>query len=60
MQDSLDLTGKRFGRLVVQWPAGFKGHQTAWLALCDCGQTKVIMSYYMTSGHTNRRKCTRK
>ena len=32
-----DITKIRFGRLVVQWPAGRTGHNICWLCLCDCG-----------------------
>jgi hypothetical protein len=50
----IDLSGKRFGRLVAQWPVGIKqrGKTKAgtvyWLCSCDCGQLKI------TSGHNLR------
>jgi hypothetical protein len=48
----IDLTGRKFGRLTVQWPAGrgTVGNRTSgkkfpqihWLCLCECGNTPVI------------------
>lgn len=40
----VDLTGQRFGRLVVVAEAGYKNNRTHWKCLCDCGQE--------TEGHT--------
>jgi hypothetical protein len=40
-----DLTGKRFGRVVAQWPVGRKGPgkygNIRWLCLCDCGKLTI-------------------
>lgn len=48
MPKFIDITGKRFGKLVAEWPAG-RGGNTAngkgciyWLCLCDCGQLSLI------------------
>lgn len=39
-----DLTGKRFGRLVVvQRTENTKHSQSRWLCLCDCGQEKIAL-----------------
>jgi hypothetical protein len=38
-----DLSGLRFGRLVVQWPVGRQGHLLTWLCLCDCGNLKTVI-----------------
>jgi hypothetical protein len=32
-----DLTGRRFGRLIVLRRDGMRGHKSAWLVQCDCG-----------------------
>lgn len=43
MGKAIDLTGQRFGRLVVLSRTDNKGKNTAWLCKCDCGNiTKVI------------------
>ena len=38
---ALDLTGQRFGRLVVIERAGSRYGHSAWLCKCDCGNTIV-------------------
>jgi hypothetical protein len=37
-----DLTGRTFGRLTAQWPSGILGKHICWLALCRCGNTKIV------------------
>jgi hypothetical protein len=38
-----DLTGRRFGRLQVLWPAGYLGKfSLVWACQCDCGTMKPI------------------
>jgi len=37
-----DISGKRFGRLLAQWPAGIDHNHIVWLCLCDCGQLKPV------------------
>ncbi len=47
-----DLTGQRFGRLVVVSQAETKNQQVRWNCVCDCGEPKI------TRGHTLRHgKC---
>lgn len=53
----LDLTGQRFGSLVVLQPSepyikpsGTK--ITQWLCECDCGNTTVVRTEYLRNGHT--------
>lgn len=47
----LDLTGQRFGRLVVLGPAEAhaagvaKVVRTAWLCRCDCGKEKAVTTH---------------
>lgn len=38
----IDLTGQRFGRLVVTSRAENRGKQTFWNCACDCGKTVVV------------------
>lgn len=42
MPTPLDLTGQRFGRLVVVEPAPNVGTKTAWRCLCDCGTEAIV------------------
>lgn len=46
----IDLTGQRFGRLVVIERAENKGKDTAWLCLCDCGKQKVVRGHDLIRG----------
>lgn len=36
-----DLTGRKFGRLTVQWPIGIRGTTFWWLAMCSCGNLTI-------------------
>lgn len=56
-----DLTGKRFGRLIViSRGANSKHGQTQWLCLCDCGSTKIIQGSSLNSGLTRSCGCLSK
>ena len=56
-----DLTGKRYGRLMVIELAGTdgKGH-ARWLCKCDCGNIKNVLSGSLTSGNVKSCGCYRK
>lgn len=57
----VDLTGKRFGRLVViQRMDNAKNRKLRWLCKCDCGKEKIILGYHLKSGHTKSCGCLRK
>ena len=53
----IDLTGQRFGRLVVVERAESKGKRTMWKCLCDCGNTKVVGAGNLKNGHTTSCGC---
>lgn len=53
-----DLTGCRFGRLVVQQKAGTGPHGYAlWLCRCDCGRTVDVRESSLKNGHTTSCGC---
>lgn len=53
-----DLTGKRFGRLVVVKQAGrSNSRKVLWLCLCDCGNEKVVMADHLRRGNTKSCGC---
>ena len=58
MMKCLDLTGQRFGMLVVMEPAGRdnSGH-IKWLCKCDCGNTKEIRGSHLKDGNTRSCGC---
>jgi len=52
----IDLTGKRFGKLVVIKYCG----TSKWLCLCDCGNKKIINSKNFKNGNTKSCGCISK
>ena len=52
-----DLTGRRFGRLVVIKRISSVGCKVRWLCRCDCGAEKDIAAYELTSGKTKSCGC---
>lgn len=52
-----DLTGKRFGRLVVIEKAPSKNKRTMWKCQCDCGTIKNISSIGLTRGTSKSCGC---
>ena len=53
-----DLTNKRFGKLTVIQKVGQNNKNNfLWLCQCDCGNTKVIASTNLISGHTQSCGC---
>ena len=58
MGKPLDLTGERFGRLVVLNREGSnKWNKVTWLCHCDCGRYKVIVGTSLQSGNTKSCGC---
>ena len=56
-----DLTGQRFGKLVVLYRDGYVGVNVAWVCKCDCGKTtRPIASRNLVTGHTNSCGCISK
>lgn len=56
-----DLTGKRFGRLLVIGCAGKnQSNQTKWSCLCDCGNTITALGYNLKNGNTKSCGCLQK
>lgn len=46
----VDLTGERFGRLLVIKRAKNIGKVTAWWCECDCGQKKIVQGGHLKAG----------
>jgi hypothetical protein len=54
----MDLTGKRFGRLIAVSRAGQNKHGSyIWNCLCDCGAETSKVSSYLTSGKVKSCGC---
>lgn len=53
-----DLTGERFGRLVVIGPTETrKRGGVVWECICDCGDAAGVMTWSLTSGHAKSCGC---
>jgi len=60
MSKFIDLTGKRFGRLVIiQRVDNNKWRNIRWLCLCDCGNKKIVRIDHLKSGATKSCGCLR-
>ena len=55
-----NLTGMRFGRLVVLHRARNNGKSTMWLCKCDCGNEKAIHASSLIKGATKSCGCYQK
>lgn len=54
----LDITGQRYGRLVVvEYTETDKNRQAKWLCKCDCGNTKIISANALRRGLTKSCGC---
>lgn len=61
MGKMVDLTGKRFGQLLVLECAGkLDGRRYSWKCQCDCGNVKIIAGASLTSGNTKSCGCANK
>ena len=56
---ALDLTGKRFGRLVAQQREGARNRKALWRCSCDCGGTALVIANYLQVGTTRSCGCLR-
>jgi 5-methylcytosine-specific restriction endonuclease McrA len=54
---SKDLTGQRFGRLIVVKPTDKKAGRTAWECVCDCGNKAIVNTVHLVSGRTRSCGC---
>lgn len=56
----IDLTGKRFGKLLVLSFAGKNPRrQSLWTVRCDCGNDRTVLGYNLRSEHTRSCGCLR-
>lgn len=53
----IDLTGHRFGRLVVIDQAPNRGNRVMWNCICDCGNRAIVNGGKLRSGHTRSCGC---
>lgn len=64
MEYKIDLTGQRFGKLVVIAYVGKKKtgeqYKSLWKCICDCGNEKITDVEALRSGHTTSCGCVHK
>ncbi len=60
MPKLIDLTGRRFGRLVVLGRAPQEGRRAKWFCLCDCGIEKIFVGEGLKCGDAKSCGCFRK
>lgn len=56
----VDLTGRKFGRLLVIKQSERKNNRIAWLCKCDCGKEVIVIGKTLTNGLTTSCGCYRK
>ncbi len=56
----IDLTGEKYGRLVVKEYVGIISGRTHWFCMCDCGNEIVTSSNSLRRGRTKSCGCLRK
>lgn len=54
----IDLTGRKFGKLLVLEKSEKKGDKICWKCRCDCGKEKVIAGQNLKSGKTVSCNCS--
>ena len=57
MSHFVDLTGRRFGRLVVLARSHSQGGDVFWVCECDCGSVKTISGHSLRRGRTKSCGC---
>lgn len=53
----IDLTGMRFGKLVVKERGSSLNGQPRWVTECECGSTKEVLGYNLRHGHSKSCGC---
>lgn len=56
---TLELEGRRFGRLTVLGKEGVVNSKLVWKCLCDCGNEVSVVGSRLINGHTNSCGCYR-
>lgn len=60
MSRFIDLTGKKFGRLIVIKRVLNQNKRTMWLCKCECSKEKIINGKYLRENQTKSCGCLRK
>lgn len=60
MSNFIDLTGQRFGKLIVLEKGPKKGDKITWKCKCDCGNITYVMGSNLRTQHTTSCGCVMK
>jgi len=61
MRKKIDLTGKRFGNLIVLYDVGERRRgYVVWRCKCECGNHTSVLSYRLKSGNTKSCGCLKR
>ncbi|WP_087963249.1 AP2/ERF family transcription factor [Bacillus mycoides] len=55
-----DLTGSRYGRLLVIKQVGIENNKRTWLCKCECGNEIIMKGVYLNTGDTRSCGCLKK
>ncbi len=55
----VDLTGQKFGKLIVIERAENKNNRPAWRCRCECGNVIIVKAQNLKTGHTTSCGCYR-
>ena len=56
-----DMTGKRFGKLLVrEWAGTAPNRQALWLCECECGSTSIVNGSQLRQGKTKSCGCVKR
>lgn len=53
----IDMTGQRFGKLIVVECVGFENKSSIWKCLCDCGNYTIASRKHLIQGHKKSCGC---
>lgn len=56
---SIDITGLRFGKLIVLKRAGTTNKRAMWECHCDCGKVSIVTGKALRKGHTKSCGCNK-
>lgn len=57
MNPAIDITNQRFGKLIAIKKVESKNNHTYWECQCDCGNTCIVRTNSLRSGHTTSCGC---
>lgn len=57
---AIDLTGQRFGRLLVVGRAPDQGAKVRWICVCDCGEERLVQTFNLLYGRQRSCGCYRR